>query len=112
MKNLQNMKCEACDISATPLSQDEIESLMPELSEWHVIDCSGLQKLQRQFKTGNYNQSISFTNAIAQIAESENHHPLIILEYSTVTVEWWSHKIKGLHKNDFIMASKTNELFT
>ena len=110
MTNLNQMKCEACDASATLLSASEIESLMQEVGEWSLIEDSGTQKLRRVFHTNNYTKSIAFTNAIAQLAESVNHHPLLIVEYSTVTVEWWSHKINGLHKNDFIMAAKTSDL--
>ena len=110
MSKLNQMKCEACDASAKLLSPSEIESLMQEVGEWSLIQDSGTQKLQRVFHTHNYKKSISFTNAIAQLAETVNHHPLIIVEYSTVTVEWWSHKINGLHKNDFIMAAKINTI--
>jgi 4a-hydroxytetrahydrobiopterin dehydratase len=111
MKNLNQMKCEACDASARLLSPNEIESLMHEVSEWSLVEVSGTQKLQCVFHTDSYEKSMSFTNAIAQLAELENHHPLLIVECSTVTVEWWSHKIHGLHKNDFIMAAKTSDLF-
>ena len=52
-----------------------------------------------------------FTNKVAKLAEEEDHHPEIVLEWGNVTVSWWSHKIKGLHKNDFICASKTDDLF-
>ena len=104
------MNYETCDANANLLSPSDIESLMQEVGEWRLIQDSNTQKLQRVFHTHNYAKSISLTNAIAQLAESVNHHPLIIVEYSTVTVEWWSHKINGLHKNDFIMAAKTNDL--
>ena len=50
-------------------------------------------------------------NKVADLAEKEDHHPEIILEWGKVTVIWWSHKIGGLHKNDFICASKTDALF-
>jgi 4a-hydroxytetrahydrobiopterin dehydratase len=110
MTNLNDMKCEACDASSKPLSPNEIQTLMHEVGEWSLIQDSGIQKLHRIFHTKNYAKSISFTNAIAQLAESVNHHPLLIVEYSTVTVEWWSHNINGLHKNDFILAAKTSNL--
>lgn len=110
MTNLNQMKCEACDGSGELLSPNEIQTLMQEVREWSLIEDSGTQKLRRQFNTKNYSKSMSFTNAIAQLAESVNHHPLLIVEYSSVTVEWWSHKINGLHKNDFIMAAKTSDL--
>ena len=111
MSHLTQLICEACDAGAKLLSNNEIETLLPEVEAWHVIEENGVKKLKRTFQTNNYTQSISFTNAIAELAESSNHHPLLIIEYSSVTVLWWSHKAKGLHKNDFIMAAKTSELF-
>ena len=59
----------------------------------------------------NYEQSIAFTNLIADLAESQDHHPKITLEWGRVTLEWWSHKIRGLHMNDFICAAKSDEIF-
>lgn len=51
---------------------------------------------------------MAFTQKIAVLAEDENHHPAILTEWGKVTVLWWSHKINGLHVNDFIMAAKTD----
>jgi len=111
MKKLSTQICEACRADAPLLTQEEILSLMPEVKGWEVRVDDGLQKLTRVFTTKNYTHSLSFTNAVAALAEEANHHPLIVLEYRSVTVEWWSHKIKGLHKNDFIMAAKTSEVW-
>ena len=111
MEQLSKLSCEACDVGAKLLTSSQIESLMPQVSGWEIIIDSDIQKLKQQFTTKNYTKSMSFTNAIAKLADSVNHHPLIIVEYSTVTVIWWSHKLKGLHKNDFIMAAKTSERF-
>jgi 4a-hydroxytetrahydrobiopterin dehydratase len=111
MAVLSDLKCETCSSNARLLTFKEIESLLPEVLEWEVIDDSGIQKLKRKFQTNNYQKSLSFTNELAALAVSINHHPQIIVEYSSVTVVWWSHIIKGLHKNDFIMASKTSDLF-
>ena len=52
-----------------------------------------------------------FYNMIAELAEEEDHHPKIILEWGLVTLQWWSHKIKGLHMNDFICAAKSDEIY-
>jgi 4a-hydroxytetrahydrobiopterin dehydratase len=114
MKTIQKLStqgCEACRADSPLLTQEEIISLMSEVEGWKIRVEDHIQKLTRVFKTKNYTQSLSFANAIGVVAEEENHHPLIVLEYSSVTVEWWSHKIKGLHQNDFIMAAKTSELF-
>ena len=111
MSALSTQTCEACSASATQLTPEEIQSLLPEVSGWEIISDSNIQKLSRTFKTKNYAESMSFTNAVAELAEAVNHHPLLIVEYASVTVVWWSHTIQGLHKNDFIMASKTSALF-
>lgn len=111
MTALSELTCEACTEGTKLLTSKEIASLILEISEWEVILDSGMQKLKRQFPTKTYQKSISFTNAVATLADSLNHHPEIVLEYSSVTVLWWSHNIKGLHKNDFIMAAKTSNLF-
>ncbi|WP_430812890.1 MULTISPECIES: 4a-hydroxytetrahydrobiopterin dehydratase [unclassified Carboxylicivirga] len=111
MNQLSSMKCEACSVNAHRLSSDEAESLMSDIAGWSLLDDSGIQKLKRIFSTENFRQSISFTNAIAELAETEQHHPQIVVEYSSVTVFWWTHKINGLHKNDFIMAAKTSNLY-
>ena len=72
---------------------------------------NGMKRLEKVFKFEDFIQALEFTNKIAVSAEQENHHPLIITEYGRVTVDWWTHKIGGLHKNDFIMAAKTDELY-
>ncbi len=110
MSQLSKQTCEACSIDASTLCQSEIEALMREVQSWKLVTEDNIQKLERVFQTGNYTKSIQFTNAVAELAESADHHPLMIVEYSSVTVVWWSHKIKGLHKNDFIMAAKTSAL--
>ena len=111
MKPLSKSNCEACSADAKTLSADEIDTLLKEVEDWDLITDDNIQKLTRSFDTGNYAKSMAFTNAVAKLAEASDHHPLLIVEYGTVTVVWWSHKIKGLHLNDFIMASRTSDAF-
>jgi len=111
MKSLSKSNCEACSADAKKLSADEIDTLLREIKGWELITDDNIQKLTRSFDTGNYARSMAFTNAVAALAEESDHHPLMIVEYGRVTVVWWSHKIKGLHLNDFIMASRTSDAF-
>ena len=109
---LLNSKCEACNIDAISLSEDEIKNLHPKIPSWSVIeDEDRIKRLICVFAFKNYEESLRFTNNVANLAEEEDHHPEVILEWGRVTVSWWSHKIKGLHQNDFICAAKTDELF-
>lgn len=110
MADLHQMKCVACRGGEPTLTDIEIEELQPRIPEWQVKEVDGVKRLERVFKVKNFIEAIAFTNKIGLIAEKEDHHPLIITEYGRVTVDWWTHKIKGLHQNDFIMAAKTDKL--
>ena len=99
------------DIDAPIVSDDEASLLIKEIEGWDLID-DGVKKLKKEFSFSNYSDSVDFSNKIADMAEQEDHHPQIILEWGKVTVIWWSHKIKGLHKNDLIAAAKTDSLFS
>jgi len=108
---LSKQTCEACRADAPKVSDDELAQLIKEIPEWVAVTEDTILKLRRVFTFKTYQQAVDFTNKVANIAEQENHHPDVLLEWGKVTVTWWSHKIKGLHKNDFIMAAKTDEAF-
>ena len=84
--------------------------LLQELPDWQLRHENGIHILVRTFVTKDYTHSLQFTNAVAQLAESVNHHPRIVLEYASVGISWWTHDIGGLHMNDFILAHKCAEL--
>lgn len=111
MNNLAQLKCVACRGGDPSLTDAEIADLQPHVPQWQLVTQDNILRLQRVFKLKNYAQALEFTNKIAAIAEAEDHHPLMILEWGRVTVQWWTHVVKGLHKNDFVMAAKTDEIF-
>ena len=110
MVSLKSQSCEACQIGAPKVSENEVDELLLEIEEWTLIE-EPIKKLQKVFNFKNYEDSLDFSNKIAKLADKEDHHPQIILEWGRVTVTWWSHKIEGLHHNDFICAAKTDQLF-
>jgi len=110
MSQLSHSKCVSCRGDEPPLTDAEITQLKPEIPAWTVIEGDGVKRLERVFKLRNFTEALEFTNEIGAIAEAEDHHPLIITEWGRVTVQWWTHKVKGLHRNDFIMAAKTDEI--
>ncbi len=112
MSELSQLKCVSLRGGEPALSSGEIYHLQPQIPEWQVKEVNGMQRLERVFKFKDFAQALAFTNKIGAIAEQEDHHPLIVLEWGKVTVNWWTHKIGGLHKNDFIMAAKTDELYS
>ena len=85
--------------------------LMPQVVEWEVLDEEGVPHLARSFRFRNFVEAQDFAVKVGEAAEGEGHHPRLIVEWGRVSVAWWSHKIKGLHRNDFIMAAKTDEIF-
>lgn len=109
--DLASEKCVVCRGSEPTLSNAEIDSLLPQLHDWQVKEVEGMKRLEKSFKFKDFAQALEFTNKVGAIAEQEDHHPMIITEWGKVTINWWTHKIGGLHKNDFIMAAKTDQLY-
>jgi len=111
MQNMVNERCEACRPDAPILTNEEIHELSAHVPEWEVIEIDGIKRLVCKYKFGNFIEALAFTNKVGELAEAEDHHPAILTEWGSVEVSWWSHKIKGLHRNDFIMAAKTDAIY-
>lgn len=112
MSGLSAKKCEVCRVGAPRITEKEMKELLPQIPEWEIFDLHGIQRLRRTYEFKNFEEALSFTNKVGAIAEEEGHHPAILTEWGKVTVTWWTHKIEGLHENDFIMAAKTDELLS
>jgi 4a-hydroxytetrahydrobiopterin dehydratase len=111
MEELTEQKCVACRVGAPSVTAEEITLLKPQVPDWQIITEDGIPKLDRQFKLKNFKDAIAFTDAIGVAAEEEGHHPRLTTEWGKVGVTWWTHKIKNLHHNDFIMAAKTDAIY-
>jgi 4a-hydroxytetrahydrobiopterin dehydratase len=110
MTELSQAKCVPCRGGEPPLTDAQIQALMPQVPGWRVNEVGAVKRLERSFKVADFAAAVDLTNRIAANSEAEDHHPLIVTEWGRVTVQWWTHKIKGLHQNDFIMAAKTDAL--
>lgn len=110
MEKLTSQKCEACQADAPKVTDDELVEFIKEIPLWEPITDDSISKLRRNFSFKDYIQAVEFSNKVAELAEEEDHHPAILLEWGKVQVTWWTHKILGLHKNDFIAAAKTDRL--
>jgi 4a-hydroxytetrahydrobiopterin dehydratase len=104
-------KCEACRVDAPKVSDEELAKLIRAIPDWNIEVREGIMQLEKSFTFKNFTDALAFTNQVGELAESEGHHPAIVTEWGKTTVTWWSHKIKGLHRNDFIMSAKTDQLF-
>ncbi len=109
MEDLEGKKCTPCREGAEPLEGDEIRIYMENIdSEWEVVDD---HHIQRTFDFDDFQQALDFVNRVGEIAEEEGHHPNIEFTWGRATVKFYTHKIDGLHENDFIMASKVDGVY-
>jgi len=107
---LTQEKCVACRRDAPTVTDAEAAELHRQVPDWELIELDGIKRLRRVFSADDFAQALEFTNAVGELAEAEGHHPALLTEWGSTTVTWWTHKIRGLHRNDFIMAAKTDEL--
>jgi 4a-hydroxytetrahydrobiopterin dehydratase len=92
------------------VTAEEAAEYLRSVPEWRIVEEEGVPRLLRVFAFDDFVSALAFTNEVGRIAEEEGHHPAILTEWGRVTVQWWTHKIRGLHLNDFIMAAKTDGL--
>ncbi len=111
MDTLAGMKCVACRRDAPTVTDEEIAELRPQISDWDLVEVDGIKRLSRAFAFDDFAQALEFTQRVGEVAEDEGHHPALLTEWGRTTVNWWTHKIRGLHRNDFIMAAKTDRLY-
>lgn len=111
MPSLLQMKCVACREGEPTVTEAEIAQYRSQVPEWKIVERESIKRLERVFKFKDFVQSLAFTNKIGALAEAEGHHPALLTEWGRVTVTWWTHKIRGLHQNDFIMAAKTDQRY-
>ena len=110
MADLSSIEFVPCRAGDQPLDSREREALMQELPGWEITASDGIDRLQRVFVFGDFGDALAFTNRVGDLAERHDHHPQLITEWGRVTVTWWTHAIRGLHLNDFIMAAQTDQL--
>ena len=111
MDQLTQLKCIACRKGEPTVTEEEIAEFRPQVPDWDISEVDGVKRLEKVFKFDNFVHALAFTNKIGELAEEEGHHPALLTEWGKVKVSWWTHKIGGLHRNDFIMAAKTDPMF-
>ena len=107
---LAGERCVACRPDAPRLTAAEIAALARDIPAWRVVEHEGIERLERVFPFPDFASALAFANRVGTAAEAEGHHPALLTEWGRVTVTWWTHAIRGLHRNDFVMAAKTDSL--
>ena len=111
MSELNSQQCVACRRDSPPVTDAEVAELAPQVPGWDLVTEGGVRKLDRVFRFKDFEQALSFTRAVGVAADSEGHHPRLVTEWGRVQVTWWTHKIRDLHVNDFIMAAKSDAIY-
>lgn len=106
--DLSTKHCESCEGIANALSAEQVNNLLPQLTEWTVLNDS--KQLKRSFSFKDFYQTMAFVNAVAWIANTENHHPDLEVGYNYCHIRYWTHALDGLSHNDFICAAKIDKL--
>ncbi len=111
MAELAGERCTPCRGGEPTLGENEIDALLPEVSGWRVVERDGLKRLEREFRFADFALALDFTVRVGEKAEEAGHHPALLTEWGRVTVSWWTHAIGGLHRNDFVMAARTDGVY-
>lgn len=107
-EKLNEKSCTPCDKNARPLDENAATALLKKLADWHMVDNATL--IMREFTFPDFASTFDFVKHIAEVAEEENHHPDIAFGWGYCSITLQTHKIGGLHENDFIMAAKIDHL--
>lgn len=111
MNELAKLHCSPVSKASPKLNNDAVKPLFDQLEGWSIYMKEGEPRLEKTFKFPDFDKAMAFTILIANEAALEDHHPALLIEWGKVTVTWWTHVVKGLHQNDFIMAAKTDTLY-
>ena len=111
MADLAKETCVPCRGGEPTLNENEIGALVPEVPGWRVAERDGVKRLEREFRFADFASALDFTVGIGERAEEAGHHPALLTEWGRVTVSWWTHAIGGLHRNDFVMAARTDTVY-
>lgn len=109
---LNQEQCEACRVGAPKVDDAEALELLAEIPEWQIVDVKGTPQLKRSYSFKNFATALAFTNQVGALAEAEQHHPDILTAWGRVELVWYTHKIGGLHRNDFICAARSDQLYS
>ena len=93
---------------ATPA---EVSTWCGAIPDWSLVERQNMRRLDRVFHVPDFRAALAFAQQVGELAESSGHHPSIKIEWGRVTVSWWSLRMRGLHRNDFVMAARTDLLW-
>ncbi len=111
MTELNQQHCQACRVGVPRIEEPEAQQRLSALDGWRLVSVDGILRLSKSYRLANFREALAFTNRVGAMAEEQGHHPDIVTRWGEVELAWWTHKIKGLHDNDFICAARSDGLY-
>jgi 4a-hydroxytetrahydrobiopterin dehydratase len=111
MEPLAQMKYVAVRAGEPTITEAESREYLKQLPDWRIVQETDVPRLVRTFAFPDFASALAFTDRVGAMAEREGHHPALLTEWGRVTVSWWTHDIGGVHRNDYILAARTDELY-
>ena len=111
MSELSEKTCVPCRGGEPRLTAEQIDEYLKQVEGWELVEVKGVQRIRGRFRFPDFAEALAFTQDVGRAAEEQDHHPRIVTQWGSVTVDWWTHAIGGLHDNDFVMAAKTDRLY-
>jgi 4a-hydroxytetrahydrobiopterin dehydratase len=109
--DLRSERCTACHAGAPRVTEAETAELSPLIPEWTIEWVKEVPRLTRTYRLADWRTTMALVDRIGALAEAQDHHPRMVVFWGRVKVEWWTHAIAYLHRNDFVMAAKSDEAF-
>ncbi len=111
MAALVEQRCVPCIEKPAQATLEELRILRAQVPNWQIVYKADVPYLERLYEFPDFRQALAFAEHISRIAEREHHYPAVTVEWGKVTVTWWTQAIPGLHRNDFVMAAKTDHAY-
>ena len=111
MSALIDLSLQPCNKLSSALSQQESLNFLNQLSGWTIDNHTEIKQLKKVYIFKTFNSAMNFANKISVLADTEDHHPCLCIEWGKTTVSWWTHTLSGLFINDFIMAAKCDGIY-
>lgn len=111
MNDLKREHIQPINDDSSALTADEINEYLSRFEGWELVDDDGHPSIQRHFKLSSFQEAMNFATHIGEIASQTEQYPRLTIEGRALTVNWWSKPLGGMHRNDFIMAARTDDIF-
>ena len=107
---LHSRHCQHRNSEADRLDADVVQSYLELINGWSLDDGNEVDSISKQIQVEDFDAALALALKLGNLADQQDHHPQLIIEWGKVKVSWWTHSVGGLSENDFIMAARVDQL--